>query len=946
MKTSLFVGNTVAELTNARSWLGEDLRNITVFGNNSNWDALKSSLNYVYNVFKGQNVDHIWSVPLIVQGATLSNAVAGDYDAQYLAIAKQFAANLTTDDQIYIRLGWEFNASWFPWSAIGQPETYAAAFRHVVDVFRSVSDKFVFEWNPNAGNFGVNPELAYPGDKYVDVIGMDFYYNTQYQGTDPVAAFQKFVTMSYGLQWQQDFAALHQKPTAISEWGVNTPNAAPFVELAAKWFEDHGMLFQNYWNSNSAYTGMLSGGQYPGVGDMFKSLFTGPDNDTAIVVPKAIAGTPGTVIGTDGADRLDGGTASDHMYGGRGDDTYVVDSANDTITEYFNSGTDTVEASVSYTLPSLVEVLRLTGTGSLNGTGNSIDNVLYGNGGNNVLRGEGGNDVLDGGGGRDLLYGGTGDDTYRNVDAGDTIVEYAGEGTDTVESTIDYTLGANLENLTLIGKALSGHGNALDNVITGNALNNNLAGGSGNDKLYGMAGNDRLAGGDGNDILDGGTGIDRLDGGNGDDTYYVDNAADQVIEWYNFGLGGTDTVISTVSYALPINVEKLVLAMGAGDINGTGSAGDNTITGNEGNNVINGGQGADTMLGGLGDDTYYVDNAGDVVTEWANAGNDSVISSISYTLTNNLENLTLTGIANINATGNGLNNHIVGNAGNNVLDGGYGADILEGGAGNDTYILDATADVVIEQANAGIDTVMTGHAYTLGANVENLVLTGTYSVNGTGNALDNVITGNSGVNWLQGGDGNDTLYGMDGNDTLTAGNGNDILDGGTGADKMDGGAGDDTYYVDNIGDVIVEWSNAGYDRVYSSIDLTLGNNFEALTLTGNAVRATGNGLDNVIVGNALANVIDGSWGADTLTGGGGADRFVFGASSGRDTITDFGVGGADSLDLSYWLAAGRMPVVSYDGRDTLIQLDGSNSIKLLGVDPSHLQGDVTGYHFG
>jgi Ca2+-binding RTX toxin-like protein len=172
-----------------------------------------------------------------------------------------------------------------------------------------------------------------------------------------------------------------------------------------------------------------------------------------------------------------------------------------------------------------------------------------------------------------------------------------------------------------------------------------------------------------------------------------------------------------------------------------------------------------------------------------------VKSGVSYTLGDFLENLTLTGSANIDATGNDANNVLTGNSGDNVLDGGIGKDTMAGGAGNDTYVVDSATDVVTESSSAGgVDTVRSSLAYTLGTNVENLVLTGGNAVNATGNTLNNNLTGNSG---------------------------NNVLDGKTGADAMAGGDGDDNYVVDNLGDTVTESANVngGNDSVTSGRQL-------------------------------------------------------------------------------------------------------------------------------
>jgi Ca2+-binding RTX toxin-like protein len=246
---------------------------------------------------------------------------------------------------------------------------------------------------------------------------------------------------------------------------------------------------------------------------------------------------------------------------------------------------------------------------------------------------------------------------------------------------------------------------------------------------------------------------------------------------------GTDTVQALISYSLQSNLENLTL-IGSVSINGTGNGLDNVIAGNAGNNILDGGTGADTLLGGAGNDTYVVDHVGIVVKEEPSAGTDLVRSSISYALGANVENLTLAGSAAINGNGNGLNNIITGNAANNILDGGIGADAMSGGIGDDTYLVDDVSDWVSEGVDAGSDTVQSSISYVLHSNVENLTLTGSATINGTGNTLKNIITGNS---------ANNMLSGLAGNDELDGGAGHDILNGGAGSDILTGGAGSDSF---------------------------------------------------------------------------------------------------------------------------------------------------------
>jgi Ca2+-binding RTX toxin-like protein len=368
-----------------------------------------------------------------------------------------------------------------------------------------------------------------------------------------------------------------------------------------------------------------------------------------------------------GHDWLDGGTGNDTMAGGAGNDVFIVDSTADVVTELASEGTDTVRSSVTWTLGSNLENLFLTGATVVNGTGNNLTNRLYGNSAVNIL---------DGGAGADYMAGGAGNDTYVVDNVGDTALELAGEGTDTVNSTISYTLGSQLENLTLTGSAVvNGTGNELDNKLIGNTANNVLTGAAGNDVLIGGAGNDTLAGGLGND------------------TYEVKEAGDVVIE--NAG-EGTDAVWAYINYTLGANVENLVFSSAVGNMTGTGNALNNTMLGSAGNDVLIGGGGADTLKGAAGNDTYEVTEAGDVVTENAAEGTDTVWAYVNYTLGANVENLVFSNaVGNMVGNGNTLNNLIIGSAGNDTLSGGDGIDTLVGGLGLDRLIGGAGADTFV-----------------------------------------------------------------------------------------------------------------------------------------------------------------------------------------------------------------------------------------------------------
>jgi serralysin len=323
---------------------------------------------------------------------------------------------------------------------------------------------------------------------------------------------------------------------------------------------------------------------------------------------------------------------------------------------------------------------------------------------------------------------------------------------------------------------------------------------------------------------------------------------------------------------------------GTGNDTLTGNQGDNHLWGGGGNDSLVGGAGADTleggagtntMLGGLGDDTYIICSAGDVVREDAGAGFDRVIATVSQVLAANVEELVLAGSDAINGTGNALTNRLTGNAAANRLDGGGGADTLAGGGGDDTYIVGATGVLVVEAVNAGTDVVQASVSYVLTDNVENLILTGTGALNGTGNALANILSGNAGANLLFGGAGNDWLIGNAGNDTL---------DGGIGSNTLEGGQGNDTYIVSSATDLLREDAGAGIDSVQAGVGFTLSNNIEMLVLTGTGnIDGSGNALANSLTGNAGANRLSGGEGNDTLLGNAGDDTLDGG--TGADGMT-------------------------------------------------------------
>jgi serralysin len=513
-------------------------------------------------------------------------------------------------------------------------------------------------------------------------------------------------------------------------------------------------------------------------------------------------------------------------------------------------------------------------------TGSGGANFLWGLAGNDTIVGRDGNDTIEGGAGADTLDGGNATDTlsYLHSPSGVTVSlqDASASGGD---ATGDVFTG--FERVT---------GSQFEDLLIASAAGNLLSGENGDDVLLGSLGGDSLYGGYGDDFLTGGAGGDKLDGGDGSDTVsYTDSPAALTINLSAHTVSGGDgtgdhlaavenVVGTTFADSMIGNIDDNRLQGGTGDDILYGRVGDDILIGGNGADKLYGEDGRDTLMGGDGDDTLNGADGLDVLT--GGGGADSVAGGLG-------------------------NDILTGDDGNDVLNGGAGADSMTGGLGDDTFYVDNLGDIVIEGATGGTnDRIVTSISYAIapGTLVERLEINSsvsTVAINLTGNGYANTLVGNSAAN---------------------------VLNGRAGADRMIGNGGDDTFYVDNVGDVVVEKSAAGgNDLVNSSIDFALPANVETLVLTGTAaINGTGNGLANAITGNAGNNVLTGAGGADTLsagqgddtinggagsdtlTGGLGHDAYVFSNPLGAtnvDTIVGYSVG-ADVIDLGHAVFAG------------------------------------------
>jgi Ca2+-binding RTX toxin-like protein len=691
-----------------------------------------------------------------------------------------------------------------------------------------------------------------------------------------------------------------------------------------------------------------------------------------------------TIAGGSGADRIIGGSAADQIYsdalndigvpvddagrehdiltGGGGDDRFYAGIGDDVDG---GDGSDMLalsllgaQSGVTFDTTTIAAQQPFTYAG---GTIQNVETLHYLRGSDfadnltlatqasqlTVEAGEG-NDVIRWGASSVSVYGSNGDDRFINGIAGDAI--YGGLGTDTLDYSqyangVTVTMGLaagqggsgtggdaiyDVENVDGTGFADTISGSNLANVLNGGGGNDTLNGQGGDDLLLGGAGNDTLNGGAGNDVLDGGAGADTLAGGAGNDTYYYE-VGDTITELAG---EGTDTLYVRGSYTIAAGASiDVVQTYGSSTtyaVDLTGNEIANTLVGNAAANRLDGGAGADMMYGYGGDDIYFVDNSGDVVREAIGGGNDAVVATANFVLGagSAVETLRTTGSTStyaVNLTGNELANAIAGNAAANVINGGAGADVMYGYGGNDSYYVDNAGDVVMESAYGGHDVIYASTSYTLvpTAEIEELRTLGsatTYAANLTGNAYNNLLVGNAAANVLNGAAGVDTMWGYGGNDS---------------------------YYVDDVRDAVMESAGGGYDVVYAttSFTLTAGSAVEELRTLGSSssyvANLTGNELDNAIVGNAAANTLRGGsgndslWGYggnDTLFGDQGADTFVITAGFGKDMIADFGTSGTgDSVRFLAGTFSSFDDLMSHaaqQGSNVVFTLDANNSVTL------------------
>jgi serralysin len=427
-----------------------------------------------------------------------------------------------------------------------------------------------------------------------------------------------------------------------------------------------------------------------------------------------------------------------------------------------------------------------------------------------------------------------------------------GYDTTTLDANIGIAFNCTIENVSGGSGDDRIVGNDVANVLIGGEGNDTISGGGGNDVIEGCAGTDTENGGSGNDTFSAGTdpGNDALNGSEGTDVAsYARAKAGVTVDLAAGTASGTDAGdMASIGTDSLVSIESVI-----------GGAFADKLIGNANNNTLTGGRGDDQLLGGSGRDTAsYANASGGMKASLALTAPQDTISDGKDTLSS-IENL----------TGSVYNDVLTGNTAANILDGGKGADILIGGLGNDSYRIDNSGDNIVEDLGAGHDIVIASLTFTLSANVEDLTLIGAGAVNGTGNALVNVLRGNAASNVLSGGRAADQLFGGGGSDTLVGGADRDLMTGGTGADTFRFVDGDFGGLTNRTCDTIIDFNHSEGDR----IDLS---GVDANTKNGNANDAftfIGSDPFNQIAGQLRATLVSGVTVLQGDTNGDGAADF-------------------------------------------------------------------------
>ena len=532
-------------------------------------------------------------------------------------------------------------------------------------------------------------------------------------------------------------------------------------------------------------------------------------------------GTDDLVTGGTGNDTLDAVAAGTTLVGGTGNEVFEVNDATDVVEAQADASSNQIESSVSYTLPTNVDVLTLTGTGDLSGTGNSdAGNLITGNSGNDTLIAGSGSDTLVSGSEADTLIGGSGPDTFVVNNSADLVEPLSYEGwQDTIQSSVSYVLTAPVSTLQLTG---SGDLSATDDY--------------GYASITGNAGEDTLTGGSGNDTLIAGTGVDTLIAGSGNTLFVVDNAADAV---QVTGQAGSDTVESSVSYTLGQGVDILELT-GSSDLQGQGNAdAANLIEANSGDDTLVAGSGSDTLVAGSASDTLVAGSGTDVL--------EGGTGSTTYAFDSGF------GQAEIKpGSGNGT---IAFGAGITASD--LTVGLTTDSSGNPALLIqDGSSTVTVDGglggSIGGFD-FADGTQLTLGGLLTAATATPGSLAGANGNAILNTTADAS----LSGGYGNDSILGTGASDTLTAGSGSQYLLGAGDDDSITGAFGNDTLVGDGASDTLV--AGNGSQELY------------------------GIGTGDVLIGGMGDDTLYGGVGNDTFVSGTGG-TVIYGGNTGDSLV--------------------------------------------------------------